>query len=111
MPGGVGGGFGAPCSGSLGCVGITVLYLINSVLIPVLFAIAFLVLLYGIAQAYIFSRGDEERIKQGHQIILWGIIAFVVMISVWGLVNIVANTFGLQGYFSPRPPMSGPPLG
>ncbi len=31
---------------------------------------------------------------------------FVVMLSLWGLVNVVANTFGLQGAYAPPLPTS-----
>jgi len=98
------GGFGGPiggCSGQICGVASTILYLINSVAVPLLFAISFIVFLYGIAKAYIFSTGDEAEVKKGHQLLLWGIIGFVVMISLWGLVNVVANTFGLAGVSAP----------
>lgn len=84
----------------------TVLYIINGILVPVLFAVAFIVFLYGVARTYIFSVGDEEAVKTGHKLILWGLIGFVVMISLWGLVNVVANTFGLAGAFAPPLPQS-----
>ena len=89
-------------------VATTILYLINAVLVPVLFAIAFIVFLYGVAKAYIFSAGEPEKVSEGHKLILWGIIGFVVMISLWGLVNVVANTFGLWGYGAPKTPVSYP---
>lgn len=82
--------------------------MINNVLVPVLFAIAFIVFLYGIARAYIFSGGDPGKVAEGHKLLLWGLVAFVVMISVWGLVNVVANTFGLQGAYAPLLPSSLP---
>ena len=95
-------------SGGIGGVAATVLYLINSVLVPVLFAVAFIVFLYGIAKAYIFSSGEPAEIEKGHKLILWGIIGFVVMISLWGLVNVVTITFGLGGSYAPHLPMSYP---
>lgn len=105
------GGFGGPlggCSSSICGVAGTILYIINSVLVPLLFAISFIVFLYGIAQAYIFSRGDMAKVEAGHKLLLYGIIGFVVMISLWGLVNVVANTFGLYGASAPEMPTSYP---
>ncbi|MDP2651680.1 MAG: hypothetical protein Q8O94_00910 [bacterium] len=87
-------------------LGNMIIGLINNVLVPVLFAIAFIVFLYGIAEAYIFSKGDPEKVKSGHKLVLWGIVAFAIMISIWGLVNVVANTFGLSGYGAPALPVS-----
>lgn len=102
---------GNVCTNTLCAVAQTILYTINNVLVPVLFAIAFIVFLYGIAKAYIFSGGDPAKVSEGHKLLLWGIIAFVVMISVWGLVNVVANTFGLAGYYAPPTPSSISPYG
>lgn len=104
---GVGGAF--MCGASNICqVASTILYIINYVLVPVLFALAFIVFLYGIVVKYIFSAGDAEKVKDGHKLILWGLIAFVVMISLWGLVNVIANTFGLYGVSAPPTPRSYP---
>lgn len=87
-----------PVAGGTGIeyIAMKAIWLINSVAVPLLFAIAFIMFLYGVAKTYIFSNGDPDEVGQGHKLILWGIIGFVVMISLWGLVNIVANTFGLQ---------------
>ena len=106
--GGVGippGGFGG-CVGAISCVASTILYLINYILVPVLFAVAFIVFLYGIATSYIFSSGEPAEVEKGHKLILWGIIGFVVMISLWGIVNVVTVTFGLGGSFAPPLPRS-----
>lgn len=100
------GGFGGGACHGVSCVASTILYLINFVFVPLLFALAFIVFLYGIAKAYIFSHGDGAAVAEGHKLILWGIIGFVVMVSLWGLVNVVANTFGLTGYGAPMLPRS-----
>lgn len=99
------------CSTTICSVAQNVIYIINNVLVPVIFALAFIVFLYGIAKSYIFSGGGEEGVKQGHKLLLWGIIAFVVMISLWGIVNVVANTFGLSGSYAPPTPSSISPYG
>jgi len=103
--GGSGGSFGG-CASTICSIGDTILYIINSVLVPVLFAAAFFMFLYGIAKAYIFNSGEPAEVEKGHKLVLWGIIAFAIMISVWGLVNIVSNTFGLSGYYAPELPTS-----
>lgn len=101
IPTGFGSCIGSSCGTGITSVAGTILYLINSVLVPLIFAIAFIVFLYGIAKTYIFSHGEPAEVSKGHQIILWGLIGFVVMVSLWGLVNVVANTFGLNGILSP----------
>jgi hypothetical protein len=77
-------------------LGGSVIDIINGILVPVLFAVAFIVFLYGIARKYIFSHGDPAKVSEGHKIILWGLIGFAVMLSIWGLVNLVTSTFGLN---------------
>ena len=99
---------GNVCTGTLCSVAQNILYIINFILVPVLFAIAFIVFLYGVFVKYIWSHGDPEKTSEGHKLILWGIVGFVVMISLWGLVNVVANTFGLAGFVAPTPPVSYP---
>lgn len=74
----------------------TIIYVINYYLVPLLFAIAFIVFIYGIAKAYIFSSGEPKAVEQGHKLVLWGVVGFVTILSVWGLVAIVGNTFGLH---------------
>lgn len=78
--------------------------LINKVFVPLLFTLAFIVFLYGVAKAYIFSGGSETERAQGHKLILWGVIGFFVMLAVWGLVNVLISTFGLTGGTAPKPP-------
>lgn len=100
-------GSGNVCEGNyIAWLGCAVISTINGVLVPVLFAVAFIVFLYGVAQAYIFSKGDETAVGKGHQLMLWGLIGFAIMISVWGLVNVVVNTFDLWGYSAPILPNS-----
>ena len=68
---------------------------INTIAVPILIAIAFIVFLWGVAKAYIISGASEEARKQGHQIILWGVIGFVVVFSLWGIVNLALSIFGV----------------
>lgn len=98
----------AQSTGGIRGVGQTLIGLINSVLVPLLLAIAFIVFIYGIAKSYIFSQGDEGAVEQGHKIILWGLIGFFVILSVWGLVNILVDTFRLNSIPAPNPPTFGP---
>jgi len=86
-------------------LGKSLLTFLNNVAVPVLFAIAFVVFLWGVFKAYIYSRGDAAEVSKGHQFILWGLVGFFVMLSVWGLVNIISGTFpNLSNQNAPRPP-------
>ena len=40
---------------------------------------------------------DEEAIRsQGKQFMIWGVVSLAVMISVWGLVHVLSDTFGIS---------------
>ena len=87
-------------------IGQTILYIINGVLIPLIFAISFITFLWGIYRHFISQGDSEDGQKKGRQLILYGLIGFVVMVSLWGLVNVVASTFGLTGQTAPQIPLS-----
>jgi len=67
---------------------------INDTLVPLVFAIAFLVFIWGVFKYFILGGDDEEKRKSGQQLMLYGIGGFVIMGSVWGIVNLLAGGFG-----------------
>ena len=80
---------------------------INVVLVPVLVAIAFIVFLWGVYKYYILNADNEAERAKGHQFMLWGIIGFVIIMSVWAIVNFVMSIFGLTSTQSPTIPTIG----
>lgn len=64
--------------------------------IPLVFALAFLVFIWGLFKAFILGGSDPEKQAEGKQLMLWAVIGFAVMVSVWGLVNLVTNIFGID---------------
>lgn len=87
------------------------LFIIDQVLVPLIFSIAFIVFLWGVAQFFIISAGDEKKREEGKKFLLWGIIGFFVMFSVWGIVNLFINTLGFGGAPRPDLPLFGPSFG
>ncbi|OGG76433.1 hypothetical protein A2950_00830 [Candidatus Kaiserbacteria bacterium RIFCSPLOWO2_01_FULL_55_19] len=73
-------------------VGTFVISTINNVLVPVLFAVAFMVFLWGAFDVFILGANSEEVKEKGKNLMLWGLIGFFVMVSIWGLVNILTGT-------------------
>lgn len=69
-----------------------VLTIVNSYLIPILFAVAFIVFLYGIYKYFIQEASSESDKADGRKFAMWGIIGFIIISSVWGLVNLVGGT-------------------
>ena len=74
-----------------------------TILTPIVVALALLFFFWGLAK-YILSAGDEESKAAGKNIMIWGIIALFVMISVWGLVQFLGATFGIDQGATITPP-------
>lgn len=79
--------------GSVGDLGSLIINLINTVLVPVLFAVAFIVFLWGAFSTFILGANSEEVKERGKNLMLYGLIGFFVMLSIWGLVNLLLGTF------------------
>lgn len=69
---------------------------INDVLIPLIFAIALLAFLYGAFRYFILGGDDSEKRKEGTQLMLYSIIGFVLMVSIFGIVNLIADGLGFS---------------
>lgn len=63
-------------------------------LIAVLFTLGTALLLWGVILYVIGSQGDQKKLDQGKQLMLWGIIGMTVMASAWGIVNILCDFLG-----------------
>jgi membrane protease YdiL (CAAX protease family) len=79
-----------------------VLYLAGRAL-PLLILAALVLLLFGIVRTFFFN-SDEGKRAEGKSFVLWGIIALFVMVSVWGLVNILRGSFLLDNDNVPLAP-------
>lgn len=53
---------------------------------PVIVGIALIAFFWGLAK-FIFSAGDEEKRESGKSIMIWGIVALFVIVSIWGIVR------------------------
>jgi hypothetical protein len=74
----------------------TVSTMLTDKVIPLLIVLATVVFLWGIVR-YVTAGGDEEKIKQGRNLMIFGIIALAIMISVWGIARLLTTTFGVGG--------------
>jgi len=94
-------------------VGSFIINTINNVLVPVIFSVAFIVFLWGAFDVFILGANSEETKTKGKNLMLWGLIGFFVMVSVWGLVNILTGTAGLGNTGGPSGglPSSGAQVG
>jgi Type IV secretion system pilin len=94
-------------------LGSFVINTINNVLVPVLFAVAFIVFLWGAFEVFIVGANSEEAKEKGKNLMLYGLIGFFVMVSIWGLVNILTGTisFGNNTGITGGTPKAGVQVG
>lgn len=65
------------------------------VLLPIVVALALLAFFWGLAK-FIFAAGDEGAKDEGKRIMIWGLIALFVMVSVWGLVGFIGDALDIK---------------
>jgi hypothetical protein len=68
-------------------------YIINP-FIGLLFVLATVWFLIGLARYYL--AGSPEDRATGHQHMIWGLLGMFIMISVFGIMHIIINTFGIN---------------
>lgn len=68
-------------------------------LVPLLIGLAVVVFVYGVL-LLVLSEGGEKK-EEGKAFMFWGIIGIFVMVSVWGLVSVLKDTFRLDNEVHP----------
>lgn len=68
---------------------------LNTTIVPFLLSVAFLVFIWNVTRYFIIGGSNSDAQEKARSLALWGIIAFVVIISLWGMVNLLVAGFGL----------------
>lgn len=66
--------------------------ILNSI-IPILLILGVIYFIWGVI-TYMIGTGEEAK-KGGKNKIIYGLIGLVIIVGLWGIVNIVTNTFGI----------------
>ena len=72
--------------------------------VPVLLGIAVVVFIWGVIRYITAGESDEKR-KAGRNLMIYGIIAIFVIVSIWGLVAILQELTGTTGGVIPTIPI------
>ncbi len=67
-------------------------YTIADKLNILLWVVAIAVFFWGLVK-FIQNASDTSAHEEGKKLIIWGLLSFVVLISLWGFVDILINTF------------------
>jgi len=65
-------------------------YILNPI-ITFLFALALVYFFYGVFK-FIANSGNDAGKKEGKSHMLWGVVGLAIMVSVYGLLNLVVGT-------------------
>jgi Na+-driven multidrug efflux pump len=78
-------------------------------LIPILFAMAFIVFFWGLSK-FILSSNNQADIEKGKTYMIWGVIALFLLITFRTIIAIVADDLGIgNGNVTPILPTSSQP--
>lgn len=70
---------------------ISIVDIIN-IIIPAIFAATFVYFVWKMIDAWVINAGDETRRIEGKKYATAAVIAFVVMISAWGIVAMIKQS-------------------
>ncbi len=69
---------------------------IIDLLIPLIFAVTLVVVIWKVIDVWVIHTGDETKVKEGKQIVLVAVIGLVIMSGIWGIISILKTSiFGL----------------
>ena len=69
-------------------------YIISPAIL-VVFACGFLLFVFGLVE-FLWKLNQGGDNKEGKQHMVWGIVGMLIMVSVWGILDLLDNTFGLD---------------
>jgi hypothetical protein len=87
--------------GSLQGLLVGILGFINGTIIPLILGIAFLIFLINAVRFFIIGGDNTESQENARSLALYGVGAFVLILSLWGMVNFLADGFGFNNDEAP----------
>jgi len=99
-------GAGNPLGGFM----TNVLTFINTIVIPFILAIGFLVFVWGVFQYFIIGGSNDEAKTTGRSLIMYAIGGFVIILAFWGIINIISNGIGLEQPLDSTPAVNTTPV-
>jgi uncharacterized membrane protein len=72
---------------------VTALGNLVKLLVPLASTLCVVFFFWGLAK-FILNSGDEEKRKEGKDIMIWGILAMFVLVTIWGIIAFMQKTLG-----------------
>jgi hypothetical protein len=65
---------------------------IINILIPVLFGLVFVYFIWKMIDSWVINAGAENSQEEGKQYAIAAVVVFVIMVSAWGIVNMIRSS-------------------
>lgn len=69
-------------------------YLVDPIIL-VVFAAGFFLFVYGLVE-FLWNLNEGGDNKEGKAHMVWGVVGMVIMVSVYGILSLATNTFGID---------------
>ena len=73
-----------------GLVGFVIEFI--NILIPTLFALLFVYIVWKIIDAWILNAGNDEKREEGKSLVTTAVLVFVLMVMAWGVVALIKQS-------------------
>lgn len=78
-------------------------------IIPFLMGIAFLFVVINVIRFFVIDSANQDGREKAKSYIIYSILGFILIILLWGIIEIIANATGLQGNRALTPDIPGYP--
>lgn len=68
---------------------------LNKFVVPLILALAFVFFVYNAVRFFIIGGANTESQEKAKTLALWGVLAFVFILSIWGITNVLVSAFGI----------------
>lgn len=75
----------------------------NTILIPFLLGLAFLFFIINVIRFFVVGGGIEDERTKAKSLAIYGVLAFVIIVVFWGIVNLLSGSLGFAGANTPTP--------
>lgn len=75
----------------------------NSTLIPFLLGVAFLFFLINVIRFFVIGGDVEDERTKAKSLAIYGVLAFVIIVVFWGIINLLSGSLGFAGTDAPTP--------
>jgi uncharacterized membrane protein len=72
--------------------------IVNDLIVPFLLGAAFVVFVYNVIKYFVYQSDSEDGREKARSLATYAVLAFVLIIMLWGTVNAIARSIGIFDY-------------